>query len=75
MNTDVTKLHDANVIGYQNVAFPFLALLTGLLVACMLLGIENVILRYKTSANDKANEDDGAVATKDREIGEIINVP
>ena len=52
MNTDATKVRDANVLGYPNVAFPFLALLTGLLVACMLLGIEIVILRNKTPAND-----------------------
>lgn len=76
MNTDATTIPDINVLGYQNVAFPFLALLTGLLVAPMLLGIEIVIIRHKTCANDEeqANGDDGAVTTKDRETWLISQV-
>ena len=50
MNTDATKVRDANVLGYLDVAFPFLALLIGLLVACMLLGTEIVILRQSRGA-------------------------
>ena len=40
MNKDDTKIQNANVVGYENVAFPFLALLTGLFAALLQLGIE-----------------------------------
>ena len=32
---DDTKIQNANVVGYENVAFPFLALLTGLFAAIL----------------------------------------
>ena len=37
MNKVDIKLENANVVGYENVAFPFLALLTGLFAALLQL--------------------------------------
>ena len=49
MNEDVAKSQVApRVVGYQNAAFPFMALVTGLFVAFLQLGIEYVALYKKT---------------------------
>ena len=41
--TDAVEMQDINGLGYEKVAFPFLALLTGLCVAFMQLGFETAI--------------------------------
>ena len=43
---DARKLQDAHVLGFENVAFPFLALLTGVSLAFIQVGIEFVMF-YK----------------------------
>ena len=43
---------DTNVLGYENVMFPFLALLTGVCVALLQLGIEVLAIFKKEPSND-----------------------
>ena len=43
---------DTNVLGYDNVMFPFLALLIGLCVALLQLGIETLAIFKKEPSND-----------------------
>ena len=59
MNRDDTKLQNANVVGYENVAFPFLALLTGVFAAFLILGTEGVAFcksKYADNANQYCDE-------------------
>ena len=53
MNNGDTKLQNANIVGYENAAFPFLALLTGLLAAILLLGTEIAVFCKKKYAYDE----------------------
>ena len=43
-DTGASKIQDLEGLGYESVVLPFLALLTGLCVAFMQLGIETVII-------------------------------
>ena len=54
MNKDDTKIQNVKVVGYENVVFPFLALLVGLLAALLQLGIEIAVFcnrKYGNNAN------------------------
>ena len=54
MNKDITKIQNVNVVGFENLAFPFLALLTGLLAALLQLGIEVAVFCKKKYPDDNA---------------------
>ena len=59
MKKDDTKIQNTNVLGYENVAFPFLALLTGLFAALLQLGIEFVVFckrKYADIPNQSSDE-------------------
>ena len=62
IDTDTSRRHvqDINGLGYENVVFPFLALLTGLCVALLQLGIETMIICKKNCSDDEeqSNEDE-----------------
>ena len=53
-NKYATKVQEVNVVGYENVAFPFLALLTGLFAALLQLGIEVAVFCNKKHAQENA---------------------
>ena len=55
MNKGDTKIQNVIVVGYENVAFPFLALLTGLFAALLQLGIE-VAVFFKRKYGDNVNQ-------------------
>ena len=58
-NKYATKMQEIHVVGYENVAFPFLALLTGLLIAFLQLGIEMAVFckrKYADNANQSSDE-------------------
>ena len=48
------KIQNAHVVGYENVAFPFLALLTGLFAALLQLVIEVAAFSKKQYADENA---------------------
>ena len=50
---DAGKVQDAHVLGFENVAFPFLALLTGVFLAFIQVGIEFVMCCKKKCAYDQ----------------------
>ena len=59
LNKDDTKIQNVNELGYENVAIPFVALLTGLLAAILHLGIESLVFytrKYAGYAN-RSSED------------------
>ena len=51
LNKDDTKIQNVNDLGYENVAIPFVALLTGLLAAILHLGIESIVFCKRKYAN------------------------
>ena len=51
-NAGETQVPDVIVLGYDDLAFPFLALLTGICVAFIQLGIETVKKCIGTIQND-----------------------
>ena len=58
-NKYATKVQEVNVVGYENVAFPFLALLAGLFAALLQLGIEFVVFckrKYADIPNQSSDE-------------------
>ena len=55
INIDDTKIQNVIVLGYENVAFPFLALLTGLFAALLQFGIE-VAVFCKRKYGDNVNQ-------------------
>ena len=57
--TTSKTLVDTNGLGYENVLFPFIAFLTGVSVAVLLLGIEKAanFLKKCTKAEQHMNED------------------
>ena len=65
------QVQDINGLGYEHLVFPFIALLTGLCVAFMQLGIETVISCKKKCFSDEAqsNEDEST----SEEAKEIID--
>ena len=50
---DAPKIQEANALGYENVTVPFMALLTGIIAAVLLLGIEGVVFCKGKSAEDE----------------------
>ena len=71
-DTDASKIQvqEINGLGYENVTFPFLALVSGLCVALLTLGIETAIICKKrcSDTEEQSNEDE---STSEEE--EIIN--
>ena len=70
-DTGASKIQNLQGLGYDSVVLPFLALLTGLCVAFMQLGIETVIICKKKCLADQehSNEDDST----SEEAKEIID--
>ena len=59
LNKDDTKIQNVNDLGYENVAIPFVALLTGLLAAILHLGIESAVFckrKFAAYANQSTEE-------------------
>ena len=72
--TSKTQVQNMNGLGYENVVFPFLALLAGLCVAILQLGIEAVIMCTKKYFDDEEHSiDDESMSDKDEEIIDDIN--
>ena len=67
---DAGIVQDANVVGFENVAFPFLALLIGISLAFVQLGLEFVMFFKKNCACNPNPED--ANMTEDDESRQII---
>ena len=69
MNKDDTKVQNVNVVGYENVTFPFMALLTGLLAALLQLGIEFTVFSKKKYPDDNAikSNDENSTHSQSRE--------
>ena len=72
-DTDASKkqVQDINGLGYENVAFPFLALLSGICVALLQLGIETAIICKKKCSADKAQSNEGESTSE--EANDIID--
>ena len=69
-NSDASQIHSAAGLGFENVAFPFMALMMGFLMASVQFGIE-LVLFYKNRCMDgvnQTNEDD----SKSKEAKGII---
>ena len=71
MNKDDTKVQNVNVVGYENVTFPFMALLTGLLAALLQLGIEFTVFSKKKYPDDNAIQSND-VHSNHSEASELI---
>ena len=68
-DTDVSKIHNIDGLGYDNVAIPFLALLTGLCAAFMQLVIEAAILcKKKCYDNELESREDNSASEEAKEI-------
>ena len=69
-------MQDINGLGYENVAFPFLALLSGIWVALLQLGIETAILCKKKCSDDeeKSNENESTSEEANDIIDDINNL-
>ena len=70
-NKDNGKVQDAHVLGFENVAFPYLALSIGIAVAFIQLGIEIVMFYKKKSAYNRDSED-ASLSEEDNESRQII---
>ena len=72
-DTDASKkqVQDINGLGYENVAFPFLALLSGICVALFQLGIETAIICKKKCSDDEEQSNEGESASE--EANDIID--
>ena len=77
-DTDASKkqVQDINGLCYENVAFPFLALLSGICVALFQLGIETAIICKKKCSDDeeKSNEDESTSEEANDIIDDINNL-
>ena len=75
-DTDASKIQaqEMNGISYENVAFPFLALLSGICVALLQLGIETAIICKKKCSDDEeqSNEHESTSEEAKEIIDEII---
>ena len=70
-DTDTSNIHEEyiQVLGYEDVLFPFLALLAGLCVALIQLGIEiAVICKDKRSARKEQSNEDVYTSERTKEI-------
>ena len=65
------KVEDANALSFENVAFPFLVLLTGILLSFVQLGIEFLMFCKKKCACDP-RPDDANIFEDDEESREIM---
>ena len=72
--TDTSISKDNNGLDYKNVAFPFIALLTGLFVAFIQLGIEASIMCKRKCSNDEeqAREDEDSSSEEAKDAIEEI---
>ena len=70
------QVQDINGLGYEHLAFPFIALLSGLCVALLQLGIETVISCKKKCSADKAqsNEDESTSEEAKEMIDDIYHL-
>ena len=77
-DTDASKIQvqEINGLGYENVTFPFLALLSGLCVALLTLGIETAIICKKrcSDTEEQSNEDESTSEEAKDIIDEINNI-
>ena len=75
-DTDASMIQDINGLGYANVAFPFLALLSGICLALLQLGIETAVICRKKCSNDEhqSNEDYSTSEEAQDIIGDINNL-
>ena len=75
-NTDDSKIQSISGLSYENVTLPFLALLTGLGVALLVLGIETAIICKKKCLPDKDqwNEDEPILDMPKEIIDDIHNI-
>ena len=55
---DAPKIQEANALGYRNVSVPFSALLTGIIAAIVLLGVETIIFCKGKYADDVSMPDE-----------------
>ena len=69
-DTDVSKIQNINGLGYDNVAFPFLALLAGLCAAFMQLAIEAAFLCKKKCYDQELESKEDEYASE--EAKEIV---
>ena len=68
-DTGASKIQDLQGLGYESVVLPFLALLTGLCVAFMQLGIETVIIcKKKYLADQEHSNEDFAISGEAKDI-------
>ena len=68
-DTSKTKLLDLHGLGYEDVAFPFLALLTGLSVALMQLGIETAMFcKKKCPLFDRRSTEEDSASDEAKDI-------
>ena len=68
-DTGASKIQDLEGLGYESVVLPFLALLTGLCVAFMQLGIETVIIcKKKYLADQEHSNEDFATSGEAKDI-------
>ena len=71
---DASNVQDINGLDYEDLAFPFLALLIGLCVAFMQLGIETAIIcKKKCSEDEELSRVDNSTSEEAKEIIEDIN--
>ena len=70
-NKDANKVQDAHVLGFENVAFPYLALSIGITMALVQIGIELVMFYKKTSAYNRDSED-ASLSEEDNKSRQII---
>ena len=68
-DTGASKIQDLEGLGYESVVLPFLALLTGLCVAFMQLGIETVLIcKKKYLADQEHSNEDFATSGEAKDI-------
>ena len=72
-NNDGSKVQEANVLGFDDVALPFVTLLVGVCAGILLLGIEGVAFCMEKYAVNENKCDDGDTSEEISKIKDEIN--